>query len=162
MKKILMLVLISMMSMTLTLSAAEKKVEKKGGCAKPSDNFEVNMKDKGMFVFLTTKEPAKSGVATALATKTLIRGGNATIVLSGSGLKLALKKGKLEKFPPKGSDVREMLKEFLKKGGKVIVCAMCAKHSGITQKDLVEGIQLQMSDRVLEQMYQANWKILSF
>jgi len=152
MKKVLMLVLIAMMTIPLTLTAGEKKVKK----------FEVNMKNKGMFVLLTTKKPAKAGLATALATKTLIRGGKATIVLSGSGLKLALKKGELKNFPPKKVSVRKMLKAFMKKGGRVIVCAMCAKHSGLTKKDFIEGTELKMSDRVLEQMYQKNWKVLSF
>jgi len=152
MKNVLTLVLIAMMMIAIPLTAGEKKGQK----------FEVNMKDKGMFVMLTTQKPAKAGLATALATKTLIRGGKATIVLSGKALHLGLKEGKLKNFGPKGVTVREMLKKFMKKGGRVIVCAMCAKNMGVTKKDFVKGIELKMSDRVLEQMYQKNWKVLSF
>lgn len=156
MKKVLLLVLITMMTIALPLTAKNNNMAKKG------KKFEVNLKNKGMFVMLGSDNKVRAGVVIALATKTLIRGGGATIVLTGKALKLALKSSKSEKFGPKGLTVKQMLKKFIKKGGKLIICAMCAKSKGLTNKDFIAGTKIKMADRVLEQMFQKDWKVLSY
>ena len=39
---------------------------------------------------------------------------------------------------------------------------MCAKSKGLTNKDFIAGTKIKMADRVLEQMFQKDWKVLSY
>ena len=49
----------------------------------------------------------------------------------------------------KGKSIQDMLTDFIKDGGIVIVCGACSKASGLTKSDFIEGVTMGNPDLVM-------------
>ena len=84
----------------------------------------------------------------ATASMTIANGGLAagfdvTMFLVASGVDL-VRKGGVEhaRMNPFDPPLKELIEDFLAKGGKFIACPPCAKVRGYSQEDLIDGVEI--------------------
>lgn len=100
-----------------------------------------------LFVNLTDDDINTSAMAINFATRVLNERGIAvTIFLNVEAVRL-VDTNIPESTHPNGMTPRQMLTAFMEAGGEVIVCPMCmANVGGMTEADLLEGVQVGSSD----------------
>ena len=93
-----------------------------------------------LFVNLTSDEINRATMAIAFSTKVLTQKKiPVTIFLSVESVRIA-DKNIPEHRHANGKSLKEMLSEFMEKGGNVIICGMCMKNVGGMNKDeVIEG-----------------------
>ena len=103
--------------------------------------FTQKSQTNSLFINLTSNETNRAAMAIFFAQKTLSdRSVPVTIFLNVEGVFLA-HKDKPQNLYADGKTPREMLEEFIQKGGKVLACPMCMKNVGhMTAEDLIEGV----------------------
>ncbi|MFZ5830122.1 MAG: cation transporter [Planctomycetota bacterium] len=91
-------------------------------------------------------------MALALAQKALDDGRRSSVFLNVAAPVFAAKDladdVKYADFPP----VKQMLAEFMKAGGTLLVCQHCAHVSGLKDEDLIEGVVLSKQTELLEEI----------
>jgi predicted peroxiredoxin len=117
---------------------------------------------KNLFVTITSDSLKTSGMGVAVANAFQGAGVNTTVLVGAEAAKLVLKKGKQEAFGPTGKSVKDMLVALSKKGGKVMLCGMCAKYSEITKSDVVQGVQIVTPGDVAAALLAPSTQSLSF
>lgn len=65
-----------------------------------------------------------------------------TLLLDLEGVRLASTKEPQNLVWRKGDPISEEYDAFIKAGGRLLLCPHCAKHAGITERDLRAGAQL--------------------
>ncbi len=73
---------------------------------------------------------------------TLKQGHPVAIFLNLDAVKLAAKSGEQEKKPSMQRGPREILADFMKDGGIVLMCGPCMTELGLKLDDLVSGVQM--------------------
>lgn len=91
---------------------------------------------------LTTDESWSAGMALGQANKALEKGYKVVILLNVRGVFLAAKGFQTDKWAGSHLDLRDMLEEIVKYGGRVIVCPLCLQKAGLGPKQLIEGVEL--------------------
>lgn len=121
------------------------------------------MAKKGLFVNLTSADLNRSVKATSLAIAALDRGDIAvTILLNVDGAQLADKK-MVQRAHSIGKTSHQMFREFMEKGGSLMICPLCMRVSGgLKETDLIAGCTVASPDRVLDLMFTEGTKILSY
>ena len=96
---------------------------------------------KKLFVNVTTDNTNTSAMAVGMATLVLnTQKIPVTVLLNVDAVRLADKNIPQNKYA-NGKTVTEMLGDFIKAGGKVIVCPMCMKNvGGMDKADLIPGV----------------------
>lgn len=122
MKKLIAVLVLSVLVGAPTLGLAEEK---------PS-----------LFVNLTSDDPWTAGMAVGFATKNLEAGHPVTVFLNVRGVHLAVKSIPQHVNGVTGKTVQTMLRGFMSKGGKVIVCPMCLRQSGFAADDLIDNAKV--------------------
>ncbi len=117
---------------------------------------------KNLFVTITTDNLKQSGMGVAIANAFQGAGVNTTILVGANAAPLVLKKGKQEAFGPTGKSVRDMLIGLTKKGGKVMLCGMCAKYGEISKNDLAKGVKIVTPSDVAAALLAPSTQSLSF
>lgn len=102
-----------------------------------------------LFLNVTSDEPWRSAMALKFALVNLQAGHPVTVFLNVEGVRLAAK-GLPETAEKSGP---EMLADILAAGGKVIICPMCLKRSGLKPEALIDGVTLGGKDVTLQAMY---------
>ena len=97
---------------------------------------------KNLFITITTDNLKQAGMASAIAGAMQGAGVNTTVFIGAEAAELVLRKGGQEAFGATGKSIREMLIGFMKKGGKVMLCGMCAKYQELTKKDIIYGVKI--------------------
>lgn len=117
----LMLVLLTALAATVTTAAA---TEHETGNAP-------------LFINLITDDPHRAHMALHFGQNQLKRGHPLTVFLNDRGVFIAAKQGS-ERFGLH----QGLIAELLKAGAKIIVCPMCMKYYGVTQADLLDGLEV--------------------
>jgi sulfur relay (sulfurtransferase) complex TusBCD TusD component (DsrE family) len=90
-----------------------------------------------LFVNMTTSEPHRASMAIQFGRNQLDRGHPLTIFLNDQGVFVGARAN-----AAKYAQQQKLLADAMTKGAKVIACAMCMKHYGVEEVDLLPGIQI--------------------
>lgn len=94
-----------------------------------------------LFVNMTSDDSHRANMAFAFSKGQLDRGHPVTIWLNDKGVFVA-SKGSTDKL----GEPQTALKGLMASGAQVIVCAMCMKHYGVKESDLLDGIKISNPD----------------
>ena len=102
---------------------------------------EVNKK---LFVNLISDDLDRAAMAVSISNKVLSSEKiPVTIFLSAQGVRWADKSIPQNRYA-NGKTMHEMLQQFMKSGGQVILCKMCMENvGGIKKEEVIEGVKLK-------------------
>jgi predicted peroxiredoxin len=95
-----------------------------------------------IFYNVTTDETWASEMATGQAAMAMKSGYKVVVFLNVRAVYLASKSRALDTFSGTGKTAREMLSDLIKDGARVIICPMCMNKAGITESDLLDGVEM--------------------
>jgi len=95
-----------------------------------------------LFVNMTTGDSWRGWMGLHFAHATLKQGHPVAIFLNLDAVKLAAKNAEQQKKPSMQCVPREILADFIRDGGVVLMCGPCMAEFGLTMDDLVPGVQL--------------------
>ena len=95
-----------------------------------------------LFVNMTTGDSWRGWMGLHFAHNTMKMGNPVTIFLNLDAVQLASLKGEQEKRPSMQRVPRDIVADFIKDGGKVLICGPCLAEFGLTLNDLVSGVEL--------------------
>ena len=116
--------------------------------------------DNKLFVNLISDDLDRAAMAVSISNKVLsTKKIPVTIFLSAQGVRWADKNIPQNKYA-NGKTVPEMLREFMKSGGQVILCKMCMKNvGGMKQEDVIDGVKFTGT---LSALFADNTTVLSY
>jgi predicted peroxiredoxin len=118
-------------------------------------------KKESLFVNVTTSANIKAPMALMFANKGLQRGLNMTILLNVEGVQLAIKNFETPVNAQNGKSTQDLLKMFIAKGGKVLVCPMCLDALGYDKSQLIEGVEMADADKTFGAIFSSD-KVISY
>ncbi len=95
-----------------------------------------------LFINMTTGDSWRGWMGLHFAYATLRQGHPVAIFLNLDAVKLAAKSGEQEKKPSMQRVPRDILADFIRDGGVVLMCGPCLAEFGLTVDDLVSGVQM--------------------
>jgi predicted peroxiredoxin len=95
-----------------------------------------------LFVNMTTGDAWRGWMGLHFAHATLTMGHPVTVFLNLDAVKLAAKSGEQERKPSMRRLPREILVDFIRDGGVVLMCGPCMQEFGLQLDDLVAGVQM--------------------
>jgi predicted peroxiredoxin len=95
-----------------------------------------------LFVNMTTGDSWRGWMGLHFAHSTMKMGHPVTIFLNLDGVTLASLKGEQEKRPSMQRVPRDIVADFIRDGGKVLICGPCLSEFGLKLEDLVPGVEL--------------------
>jgi len=95
-----------------------------------------------LFINMTSGDSWRGWMGLHFAHATLKQGHPVAIFLNLDAVKLAAKNGEQEKKPSMSRVPREVLADFIKDGGTVLMCGPCMTEFGLKLDDLVPGVQM--------------------
>jgi predicted peroxiredoxin len=113
----------------------------------------AEQKQDGLFVNLTSDDVWRSSMALSFAASNLDAGHPVTVFLNVTGVRLALANVPMPADAVTGKTPQQLLQAVMEKGGKVIVCPMCLKHTGFTPDDLIPGATMGKPEVTLPALY---------
>lgn len=121
----------------------------------------------GLFVNLTTDDTWSATKAIAFAHHQILKAGHGPVAiwLNVRGIYLA-DASRASDVPGSmadhGHSIQDMLQTFIEEGGKVIACRGCAQAAGLTDDDLIEGVQMGNPDLVRGILFDPNVRTLTW
>jgi predicted peroxiredoxin len=110
-------------------------------------------------VYITTfagENPEKASLPFVLANAALALELDAVVALQGTGVYLA-KKGYLDNVFAAGlAPLKELVTDFLRDGGRLLVCVPCIRERKIEESDLIEGAQPTAAAQLTLEMISAD------
>lgn len=121
----------------------------------------------GLFINLTTDDTWAATKAIMFAHEKVLKQGYKPVAiwLNVRGIYLIDKKRASHVhglMKDKGLSVQDMLKAFIKDGGKVIACSACSKAAGLTENDYIDGVIMGNPDLVMGLLFAPGVKTLSW
>mgnify|MGYP000038255970 CR=1 FL=1 len=113
-------------------------------------------------VILTSDSLQTQGMALVLSNTMASKGTQVNLMLCDEAGDLALKKDDSESLKPKDLTPGQMLRGFIKAGGKVEVCALYLPNSDYTQADLLEGVSVATPPAMTAKMLDPNTRTFTF
>jgi len=112
------------------------------------------------FVSLTTDDLDRAAMAVSIASKVVsTRKIPVTIFLSAQGVRWADKNIPQNKYVT-GKAIPEMLQDFMKFGGQVVICKMCMQNvGGIKEDEVINGVKFKGA---LSALFADNTTVLSY
>lgn len=102
------------------------------------------------------ESPEKASLPFVLANAALTMEVEAVVVLQGTGVYLA-KKGYADNVFAAGlPPLKELMKNFLEAGGRILVCVPCIRERKIDESDLVEGAEPTAAAKLTLELLSAN------
>ncbi|OGA77764.1 MAG: peroxiredoxin [Betaproteobacteria bacterium RIFCSPLOWO2_12_FULL_65_14] len=95
-----------------------------------------------------------SSVAFTIACGGLTAGLKVSVFLASAGVDLVRKRALDTAVVPPLSPLRELVQDFMKRGGVVWACTPCVKARGYEQNDLIEGVVVTGASAMHEQIKQ--------
>jgi predicted peroxiredoxin len=95
-----------------------------------------------LFVNMTTGDSWRGWMGLHFAHATLKMGHPVAVFLNLDSVKLASMKGEQEKRPSMQRIPRDIVADFIRDGGTVLMCGPCMAEFGLTMEDLVPGVQM--------------------
>ncbi len=115
-----------------------------------------------VYIFTAAGEKAEDAVTGfTLANVALSMEHQVTIILLGNGTLLALKGYSETVHAPERLPHKELMDNFLKGGGELLVCLPCIKGRKMEVSDLVEGVEATTAVMVNERIIEAD-KVITF
>ena len=122
------------------------------------------MEEKQGVVIIAThggEDPERATFPFAMGNASIAMDEEATIVLQGSAVFLAMK-GYVEHVHASGFDpLKKLMDGFLELGGKILVCAPCIKERNIEEADLIENVKVIAGGTVINECCNAK-AVLSY
>jgi predicted peroxiredoxin len=95
-----------------------------------------------LFVNMTTGDSWRGWMGLHFAHNTMKMGHQVTIFLNLDAVRLAARTGEQEKRPSMQRVPRDIVADFIRDGGKVLICGPCLSEFGLRLDDLVPGVEL--------------------
>jgi predicted peroxiredoxin len=117
-----------------------------------------------LFINLTNDDPWKVSMAAFFGTNFALKQGHPTVVIFVNVQATPMfQKNKSElRSEQFGRTVHDMVREFQAAGGKVLVCPVCMKATGIAASDLIEGAEVATVKSVNDVLFRADTKTLTW
>lgn len=113
------------------------------GQAHDADQIAASAPQKNpLFINMTTGDSWKGWMGLHFAHATLKQGHPVAIFLNLDAIKLAAKDGEQEKRPSMQRLPRDIVADFIRDGGIVLMCGPCMTEFGLKMEDLVPGVQM--------------------
>ena len=93
-----------------------------------------------------------SSVGFTIACGGLTAGLKVTVFLTSASVDLVRKRALETTVVPPLSPLRELVQDFMKRGGTVYACTPCAKARGYAQEDLLEGVVITGASAMHERL----------
>jgi len=129
-------------------------------CIVASNSVLAEANDERLFVNLTSDEINRATMAIVFGTRVLTeRNIPVTIHLTVEGTRIA-DKNIPDKTNANGDSLKELLSQFMDRGGRVFVCGMCMKNiGGINEDELIEGVQIEGG---MSALFEPNSTVVSY
>jgi predicted peroxiredoxin len=108
----------------------------------PGSAAQAQVAKPALFVNMTTGDSWRGWMGLHFAHNTMKMGHQVTIFLNLDAVKLAARTGEQEKRPSMQRIPRDIVADFIKDGGKVLICGPCLSEFGLKVEDLVPGVEL--------------------
>jgi predicted peroxiredoxin len=95
-----------------------------------------------LFINMTTGDSWRGWMGLHFAHNTMKMGHPVTVFLNLDAVKLAAKSGEQEKKPSMQRVPRDIIADFIRDGGTVLMCGPCMQEFGLKLDDLVPGVQM--------------------
>jgi predicted peroxiredoxin len=95
-----------------------------------------------LFVNMTTSDSWRGWMGLHFAHATLKMGHPVAVFLNLDAVKLASMKGEQDKKPSMQRVPRDIIADFIRDGGVVLMCGPCLAEFGLKVEDLVPGVQI--------------------
>lgn len=113
------------------------------GQAHDADQIAASAPEKNpLFINMTTGDSWRGWMGLHFAHATLKQGHPVAIFLNLDAVKLAAKTGVQEMKPSMQRPPRDIIADFIKDGGVVLMCGPCMAEFGLKTEDLVAGVQM--------------------
>jgi len=119
-------------------------------------------KNKKLVILITSSSINEAGMGIALAQSAKKEGAEVTIILGANTIYYAAKIGVQEFFPPNNKYPRQMLKDFIAAGGTVYLYALYTDFRGLKTENLIKGVKIVKSIKILNKLFEEGVKSLSF
>ena len=156
MKNLKILLLILIMTQSLFSSIIE-------------DDDEDYVDDRSMLITkISTKSTQEAGMGVILALNALKYEKKSIIIIGGNSIKFIRRGAHLESFKPatlqlkKKTTVQNLLKTFIRRGGKIFVCNLCLIPDHLIKYDILKGIEIVNGKQMTNVLFMKNSKIISF
>jgi predicted peroxiredoxin len=93
-----------------------------------------------LFINMTSGDSWRGWMGLHFAHATLKMGHPVAVFLNLDAVKLAAREGEQEKKPSMQRIPREVLADFIRDGGVVLICGPCLQEFGLKMEDLVPGV----------------------
>jgi predicted peroxiredoxin len=95
-----------------------------------------------LFINMTSGDSWRGWMGLHFAHATLKQGHPVAVFLNLDAVKLAAKSGEQEMKPSMQRPPREIVADFIRDGGIVLMCGPCMAEFGLKMEDLVAGVQM--------------------
>ena len=113
------------------------------GQAHDADQIAASAPQKNpLFMNMTSSDSWRGWMGLHFAHATLKQGHPVAVFLKLDAVKLAAKSGAQEMKPSMQRAPREILADFIRDGGVVLMCGPCMAEFGLKMEDLVAGVQM--------------------
>ena len=113
------------------------------GQAHDADQIAASAPQKNpLFINMTTGDSWRGWMGLHFAHATLKQGHPVAIFLNLDAVKMAAKTGEQEMKPSMQRAPREIVADFIRDGGIVLMCGPCMAEFGLKMEDLVAGVQM--------------------
>ena len=115
-----------------------------------------------LFYNITTDAVWPAGMATTQAYKAAEAGHDVVIYLNVRGVYLAATNRKQDTLGATGRTAQENIEMAMENGARVLVCPMCMGQGGLTEADLIDGVELGKPDTLFGLLSQDDLVTLSY
>ena len=115
-----------------------------------------------LFVNMTTSDSWRGWMGLHFAHNTMKMGHQVTLFLNLDAVKLASMTGEQEKRPWMQRVPRDIVADFIKDGGTVLICGPCLSEFGLKLEDLVPGVELGKPGYTQSFIFAENAKTLTW
>lgn len=117
---------------------------------------------KHLFITLVSGDFKQSGMGIAIANAMQKAGVLTTVLIGANSVKWVMKKGKQEAFGPTAQPISEMVASLVQRGGRVMLCGMCAKYLEIEPRDIIKGVDIVQGSDLYGALFAPDTQTLSF
>ncbi|MGD8531289.1 MAG: DsrE family protein [Syntrophobacterales bacterium] len=117
---------------------------------------------KGMFIVVTSPDPQTQMMAMVLATQIAMKGKKSQVLLCGFAGDLALKESTEVILKPNNKSPQMLMKNLIKLGVTVEVCALYLPNKGKAMADLVPGVSPAKPPAIAEALLEPGVKLFTF
>ena len=116
-----------------------------------------------LFMNVTNEDPWKVAMSAFFGTNFALKQGHPTVMFVNVQATPMFHKNKSElRSEQFGRTVHDMVREFQAAGGKVLICPVCMKATGMVASDLIEGAEVATVKSVNDVLFRADTKTLAW